>query len=253
MSRSNPTDGIRNPSTRWFEWAGGSDGGFVRWYNKDAKQQEKVEGPFTFLLLDELSAVKGWHDPSESAIFSNEVRDLRQDVLVVRSFSGGELASGLYSSIRDRVVAQGGHYCASLYIAYKDGEELKIGNLTLKGAAAGAWMEFKRAAPTKKDANGKTLKAYFVDAVKIADFEQLKKGATVYRVPKFSFQSIKEETNLQAIALDAELQAFLSDYLKRPRAEAVKPQEATEPAAEDSRPADPAAKHFDDFKDDCPF
>lgn len=242
MSRSNPIDGIRNPATRWFEWAGGSDGGFVRWYDKDAKNQVKAPLPFTFLLLDELSTVKGWHDPSESGIYANEVRDTRQDVLVVRSFKGGELASGVYKSIRDRVAAQGGHYCTSLYLAYKDGDELKIGNLSLKGAATSAWMDFKKSAPTRKDANGRSLRAYFIDAVKIAEFEQLKKGATVYRVPKFSLQPVSAESNQQAVALDAELQAFLADYLKRPKTEAANHSDASEtqePSGE--------VKHVDDF------
>jgi len=248
MSRSNPTDGIKNPSTRWFEWAGGSDGGHLRWYSKDAEKQEKVECPFTFLLLDELATIKGWHEPSESGIFANEVRDTRQDALVVRSFKGGELASGIYTQIRDRVIALGGHYSASLYIAYKDGEELKIGNLQLKGAASSAWMEFKRAAGSKKDASGKSVRAYFVDAVVIAGYEQAKKGGTVYRVPKFSLKAVSEETNAQALGLDAELQSFLSEYLKRPRAEATKqPEPAPEPMPEEPR------GHFDDFKDDIPF
>lgn len=243
MSRSNPIDGIRNPATRWFEWAGGNDGGFVRWYDKDAKANVNVPLPFVFLLLDELSTVKGWHDPSQSGIFANEVRDTRQDVLVVRSFKGGELASGVYKSIKDRVTAQGGHYCASLYVAYKEGDGLKIGNLCLKGAAASAWMEFKRSAPTRKDASGRTLRAYFIDAVKIAEFEQLKKGATVYRVPKFSLQQVSEESNKQAVALDGELQSFLADYLKRPKAEVAKPE------ADSQEPV----KHADDFADDVPW
>lgn len=224
MSRSNPTDGSRNPATKWFEWAGGSDGGYVRWYNKDEKTTEKAVAPFTFLLLDELSTIKGWHEPSESAIYANEVRDTRQDALVVRSFKGGELVSGVYQNIKDRVTAKGGHYVASLYIAYKDGDALKIGNLSLKGAAAGAWMDFKRNAPTKKDAAGKTLKSYFVDAVKIAGYEDAKKGGTAYRVPVFKAVEVAPATNQQAIALDAELQAFLSEYLNRPKAEAAKPQ-----------------------------
>ena len=248
MSRSNPTEGIKNPSTRWFEWAGGDDGGFLRWYDKEAGKQMKVDLPFTFLLLDELSTIKGWHDPSESGIYSNEVRDTRQDVLVVRAFKGGELASGVYKAIADRVKAQGGHYCSSLYIAYKDGEELRIGNISLKGATAGAWMEFKKSAPLKKDANGKSQRAYFVDAVTIGAYDQLKKGATVYRVPKFSLKPVSEETNLQAIALDADLQAFLSDYLKRPKAEAAPAAQGPEEVI-DSGPA----RHFDDFKDDIPF
>jgi hypothetical protein len=132
MSRSNPTDGIRNPATRWFEFASGVDGGFVRYYDKDAEKQVPLGdaengGTFTFILLDELATVKGWHDASESGIFANEIRDTRQDTLVVKSFKGGELASGLYASIKDRIVAVGGHYVASCYIAYKDGGGLRLG------------------------------------------------------------------------------------------------------------------------------
>lgn len=255
MSRSNPTEGQRNPSTRWFEWAGGDDGGFVRWYNKDTKADVKIDGPFTFLLLDELASVKGWHEPSESSIYANEVRDLRQETLVVRSFKGGELASGLYSDIKDRIVAKGGHYHASIYIAYKDGEELRLGNLGLKGAALGAWMEFKKAAPTKKDASGKNVKAYFVDAVTIASFAQEKKGGTTYRVPVFALKAVGEATNQQAVALDAELQAFLADYFKRPKSEASKPAPTNGHADEEPPTPSETPKRgaFDDFADDIPF
>lgn len=252
MSRSNPTDGVKNPSTRWFEWAGGDDGGFVRWYDRDTKQGVKVEGPFAFLLLDELSTVKGWHEPSESGIYANEVRDLRSDALVVKSFKGGELASGLYTTIKDRIVAKGGHYHGSIYIAYKDGEELKLGNLGLKGAALSAWMEFKKSAPAKKDANGKSVKAYFVDAVTVAGYEQAKKGATTYRIPKFALKVVGEETNQKALALDAELQSFLMDYFKRPKAEAAKDTEPEDIPDSEPVPMNPN-KNFDDLADDIPF
>lgn len=250
MSRSNPTEGVRNPATRWFTWAGGGEQGFVEWYDKDAKQNVKIDGPFTFLLLDELSTVKGWHEPSESGIYANEVRDLRSDALVVKSFKGGELATGLYATIRDSIVAKGGHYHGSAYIAYKDGEELKIGNLGLKGAALSAWMEFKKSAPTKKDANGKSVKAYFADAVTITGFVDGKKGGTKFRTPTFALKAVGEATNQQAIALDAELQAYFADYLKQPKAQAAKPP-AEEPAPEE--PANGRNKHFDDFADDIPF
>lgn len=233
MSRSNPTEYSKNPATRWFEWAGGSDGGYMRWYDKENKTQVKTPLPFTFLLLDELSTVKGWHDASDSGIYANEVRDTRQDVLVVKSFQGGELASGIYKAIRDRVGAQGGHYSASLYIAYKELDALKIGNLALKGATLSEWMEFKKKNPV------------YEGAVKIAEFEQLKKGATTYRVPKFARISISEETDAQATALDAELQAFLADYLMRPKAEASQ--------AEEEPPPPENAPHFDDVTEDVPF
>lgn len=245
MSRSNPTEGARNPSTRWFEWAGGAEGGFVRWYDKEKKEHVRFDGAFVFLLLDELSTVKGWHESSESAIYANEVRDLRQEVLVVRSFEGGELASGLYTGIRDRVSAIGGHYCTSIYLAYKEADGLKLGNLSLKGAALSAWMDFKRISPMKKDASGKSARAYFVDAVKIGSYEQAKKGGTTYRVPVFSLAPVTESTNQQAVALDLELQAFLADYFKRPKAEASKSPETPVQQA-------PKGNRFSDMEDDIP-
>lgn len=245
MSRSNPTEAARNPSTRWFQFASGADGGFVRYYDKDAKANVPLGdaqngGKFMFILLDELATVNGWHDPSASSIYANEVRDTRQDAFVVKSFKGGELVSGLYASIKDRIGALGGHYVSSCYIAYKDGDVLKLGNIHFKGAALSTWMEFKKQCPTKKDANGKTVKAYYVDAVKIEGFEQQKKGGTTFRVPKFGIAPLSPETNKQAIDLDTELQAFLTDYLKRPRVEAAKAE------------AQPAGR-FDDMKDDIPW
>lgn len=271
MSRSNPTDAVRNPSTRWFEWAGGDDGGFVKWYDKEAETERKVELPFTFLLLDELSTVKGFHDPSESRIFANEVRDTRQEVLVVRSFKGGEIASGRYADIKDRLAAVGGQYASSLYVGFKDGDQLRLGNLVLKGAAAGAWMDFKRNAPSKKTADGKSVRAFYVDAVRIASYEEGKKGKIVFRTPTFSLAPVSDDTNAQAAALDAELQTFLADYLKRPKAEAAaKPHGVEEPPtqpapprgmAEESAPAVDRAQpavagrgnRFADFEDDIPF
>ena len=254
MSRSNPTEAARNPCTRWFQFASGADGGFVRYYDKEAKQNVPLGdsangGKFMFLLLDELATVSGWHDPSESAIFANEVRDTRQDTLVVKSFNGGELASGLYSQIKDRIVAVGGHFVSSCYIAYKDGDSLRLGNIRFKGAALGTWMEFKKQCPTKKDSSGKSIKAYYVDAVKIEGFEQQKKGGTTFRVPKFGLMAVSEETNKQAMTLDAELQAFLADYLKRPRVEAASATAKTEAHPQEAKPAG----RFDDMEDDIPW
>jgi hypothetical protein len=221
MSRSNPIEGIKNPATRWYEWAGGDDGGFLKWYDRDTKQTHKNPPPFTFLLLDELATVKGFHEPSQSGIYSNEVRDTRQEVFVVKSFKGGEMASGLYADIKEKISNKGGGYHSSVYIAYREGEELRIGNISLGGAALSAWMDFKKSAPTKKDANGKALKAYFTDAVTITGYTEGKKGKITYRMPTFALKETSAATNAQAVALDAELQAFFAAYLKRPKAEAA--------------------------------
>jgi hypothetical protein len=223
MSRSNPIDGIKNPSTRWFEWAGGDDGGFLKWYERETKETHKAVPPFTFLLLDELSTVKGFHEPSGSGIYANEVRDTRQEILVVKSHKGGEMASGLYADIKEKISAKGGGYHSSIYIAYRDGEELRIGNISLGGAALSSWMDFKKNAPTKKDANGKAIKAYFVDAVTVTGHSEAKKGKIVYRMPTFALKETSSATNAQAMELDAELQGFFAAYFKQPKGEAPKP------------------------------
>ena len=119
MSRSNPTDNTPNPCTRWYEWDGANGG--VRYYDKEAKKNIPVPDSFVFILLDELGTIKGWHDASDSGIYSNEVRDTKQETLLVKSFKGGVLAEGLYANIRDRVTSKavGGKFSMSCYIGYK--------------------------------------------------------------------------------------------------------------------------------------
>jgi hypothetical protein len=255
MSRSNPTETSSSPCTRWFEWAGGADGGFVRYYDKETSAMVNVGEKFTFLLLDELAAVKGWHDPSDSGIYSNEVRDTRQDVLVVRSFKGGELASGLYAQIRDRVGNLGGHFHGSCYIAYKDGDQYRLGNIGFKGAALMAWMAFKKQAGRK---DGRP--AYYVDAIRILGFEEGTKGRVTYRIPRFSLAQVSQDANDTATALDKELQSFLSDYLKRARVDQAETTKAvTSPVRDvevelaEANASGSGGSGFDDMADDITF
>lgn len=252
MSRSNPTEGARNPATRWFTWAGGEDAGYPHWYDKDAKANVPVRLPFTFLFLDELTTIKGYHKRSKSGIYANEIKDTRQDVLVVKSFNGGEIASGLYADIKDKVKVAGGGFCSSVYIAYKDEQgQLAIGNFAMRGAALGAWMDFKKECGTKKDESGKAVPGYCVDAVQITGYVDDKSGDNDFRRPVFALKGTSPETNAAAIALDRQLQAFVSDYLKRPKTEAAKPIAPEH----DHEPPPPksAAQTLAEMEDDIPF
>lgn len=212
MSRSNPTNNNPNPSTRWFEWHGSK--GVVRYYDKEKKENVEVPLPFPFFVLDILSTVKGWHEASESGIFANEVRDTKQDVLNVRSFKGGELASGLYQDIRDRVGNLGGYFVSSIYIGYKNADgNLAIGNLNLNGAALGAWSNFR-----KDKAKGQMI---FDKACKIVGYTDGQKGSVKFRVPKFELFDAQSQTSEQAVELDKELQEYLKGYMARPKVEAA--------------------------------
>lgn len=216
MSRSNPTQNATNPCTRWFEWDG--ENGQIRYYDKEEKKQIALGNNFTFMVLDVLSVIKGWHDSSQSGITSNEIRDTRSDSFTVRSFKGGVIAEGLYADIKDRVNTAGGHFTSNCYIAYRDGV-LKLGSIQFKGATLSSWMEFQKA----------NRAVIFKKAVRINGFTEGKKGRITYRVPKFEIVEISEASALEAEAIDRdELQPYLEVYLKQNRSSAPK-QEEEEP------------------------
>ena len=234
MSRSNPNVNAPNPAVRWFEWNG--EHGVVRYYDKDAKKNVDVPLPFSFLLLDEVASVRGWHDASESGIYSNEVRDTRTDPFVVKSFKGGTLAEGLYKDIKDRLHTLGAQYVANCYVGFKNGGDgLSIGSLRFKGAALGAWMEFRKAC------HG----SLYNKAVDIDGFSEGKKGRITFRMPTFRPKDVSPETNTIAKELDVELQAWLTSYFSR------RTSDQTEPSVPDTEPPTTMNEPLTD--DDIPF
>lgn len=236
MSRSNPTEHLANPAARWFEWNG--EHGTVRYYDKDEKKNVDVALPFTFLLLDELASVRGWHDASDSGIYSNEVKDTRTDILVVKSFKGGTLAEGLYKDIKDRVNSMGGDFNAACYVGFKNGGDgLGIGHLRFKGAALGAWMEFRKA----------NRGALYSKAIDVTGYTEGKKGKVTFRVPTFKSRDISRETNEAAMALDKELQAFLASYFDRKTTDRAQPPSADHDEPVSDEPSEPLTD------DDIPF
>lgn len=207
MSRSRPNmnGGSNNPAERWFQWKG-SEGEF-QWYNKEKKKNVSVDFPFTFLLLDQLSTVKGWHDSSNSAIYANEVRNMNEEEMVVKSFKRKtELARGLYPNIKQKVKAEGGRFNASLYVAFKNEDgELALGNVMLQGGALSAWMDLTEEA-------GDDIYSKAVVVKKASKLK--KKGAVKYKDPVFSLVDVSEETDQAATELDIKLQEYLDEYLQ---------------------------------------
>jgi hypothetical protein len=232
MSRSNPSQNDPNPATRFFEWQG--EQGVVRHYDKDAKQNVVHPLPFTFLLLDELASVRGWHNASNSGIYSNEVRDTRTDIMVVKAFKGGTLAEGLYKDIKDRINTQGGQFHANCYLAYRAEPVgmLSIGSLKFKGAALRAWMEFRKAH------RGDLYKR----ATNITGYDEGKNGRIIFRVPTFELKDVSPATDAAAVELDAILQQWLTGYLGRRTSDKAEPHndviDATDDVVYDDTPVD---------------
>lgn len=242
MSRSNPNDHLSNPSKRWFEWNG--EHGAIRYYDKEKKQDVEVAKPFTFLLLDQLGTVQGWHDASNSGIYANEVKDTRQERLIVKAFKGGVLAEGLYRDIKDRVNSVGGQFVTNSYIAFKNGGDgLVIGSMRFKGAALHAWSEFTRAHRNE----------IWNKAITIDGSTEGKKGRITFYTPTFKLSDPSAETNKIAADLDKELQRFLAAYFTRTTKDRVAeppPHDPDEPPPAEYEPP-PPTQHVTD--DDIPF
>lgn len=212
MSRSNPTTNATNPCTKWIEWDGAK--GTLRYYDKEQKTNVEMKLPYTFMVLDQLSTIKGWHDSSESSIYSNEIRDTKSQRFYVKAFKGGAIAEGYYQEIKDKVSSAGGSFVSSIYIAYKDVDGVfKLGNIQLKGASLNAWIEFVKA----------NKAAVQEKAITITGSQEGKKGSIVFRFPTFEIKEVTDEANKSAVNIDKELQAFLEVYLSKKINDQVQP------------------------------
>ena len=124
MSRSNPT--VKNPATRFFQWRGGAEafkakdgkttheGGRVTWYDKEAQQENEMALPMTFIVLDELTTITGYSEKDQSGFWSNEVRNLSNEKLIVKTKSG-TVARGVYGDISENIKGRGAKYAVSAY------------------------------------------------------------------------------------------------------------------------------------------
>ena len=167
----NQTEGSTNPATKFLEWKS-NDKNFA-YYDKTLKQNVPIPIPFKFQFLEHFHTVKGWHDASESGIYSNEVKFISKETLKVRAFKGGEVAEGLYSEIRGKIRDAGGKYFRSVYVIDESGD---IVQLQLKGACVSAYSDFM-------SENENRVEGAWIEVKTVSDH---KKGATKYSTPDFT-------------------------------------------------------------------
>lgn len=221
MSRSNNTDLI-NPAVRFFEWDG--DNGHFKYYDKATEKRVNVELPFTFLVLDRLTTIAGFSKNDNSGFWANEVRDTKKDTLVVKT-KKGKVFEGSYDELKTKSIT-GAKYCQSVYIAFKEGKDLKIGNIKMVGASLGPWIDF-----------GKKNKIY-EGAVTVKEKLQGQVGKIIFQSPVFKLIATTEESNNTATELDKELQSYLEAYLKKNRTQKQDEEVLSEAAKEANSVAD---------------
>lgn len=195
-----------NPATKFFDWK--SNDKCFSYYDKDlatsnpeTKGKVNVSLPFKFLVLDELHAIQGWNDPTQSGIYSNEVKFISKEVMTVKPFKGNEIAKGFYKDIKEKVVSAGGHYVKSIYVMLEDGS---LANIKLKGSAVQKWGEFTQ----------KTRNRLPDEWVVVAKSLEGKKGAVKFNTPEFTFErSINDAEAEMADGAFNILETYLKAYL----------------------------------------
>lgn len=204
MSLSNPTTKITNPAEIFIEWDGAK--GLPYYYDKTEKQNFELKLPLRFIVLDELSTIKGFNKNLKCGIYSNEIRNTTTDPLRVRTFKDGFKAQGFYQEIKSDIVAAGGKFARSIYIAMNHKGKMITANISLVGGAFSEWYDFTK--------NHK--KAIYGNAIVINGSVEKMNGNVTYKVPSFEIKTIENpETLTNAILKDKELQEYLELYLNK--------------------------------------
>lgn len=190
-----------NPATKFIEWK--SNDKQFSFYDKEKGENVLIPLPFKFLYLEDLSTVKGWHDPSQSGIYSNEVLLISSQEMNVKSFKGGEIAKGLYKDIKEKIKLSGAHYVKSVYVMLEDGS---LANIQFKGSGVQAFGEFL-------NKNKSRIKDEWT---LVKSFKEGKKGSVKYTVPEFIFdKTLSESQEMQADEAFNTLEEYLKGYLKK--------------------------------------
>ena len=191
------SQGSSNPATAFLEWK--SEKGCFQFYDKEKGQTVDVPLPLNLVILKQLNTVKGYHEKSNSGIYSNEVVSLAKDPLTVKAFKGGTIASGMWNDIKSKVDAEGGRFNKSIYAMTEKG---KLINLSLQGATVSAWFDFEQ----------ENRSRLADEMLSIFGIKSEKKGRVEYSVPEFKIlRSLSATEGVQADELYAKVIKYLNN------------------------------------------
>lgn len=209
MSLSNPRQST-NPATKFIEWKGGD--GILSFYDKENKQNIEIELPINFIVLDQLSTIKGYSDEYNGSIISNEVRATRKEDLKVVAYGKDKngnkkttvIAEGKYEDIKGTVAQSGGKYSKSVYAVIIDAKNnLDLVNFQFNGSSL---MPFINA---NINDDGSVISLSKNPEVK-------KKGKTEYYEPEIKkIGKAPEKILLQAVEIDKKLQEYFMSYFDK--------------------------------------
>jgi hypothetical protein len=206
-----------NPAEMFLEWK--SNDKCFEYYDKESKEKVKVELPLKFAFLEHYHTVKGWHDATQTGIYSNEVFGIGYEELDVKTFKGLKIAEGLYKENKTIINSSGGKYHRSIYGVLEDG---RIINIALKGASVGGIKADKSADKKEHEGysdfcrtNSNTFERKWILIDGIAEG---KSGSVKYSIPVFSME--KDITDKED-AIIVESANILQDFVNSKKSKEV--------------------------------
>ena len=187
-----------NPTAKYLSWK--SNDKQFSYYDKASGENVAVQLPFKFVFLQHYHPIKGWNDATEAGIYSNEVFFIGKEPLTVQTFKGKKIASGLYSQIKQDVIAGGGKYHRSVYVMLEDGS---IANISLKGSSVKEWSDFMEDSKNLIDNQW----------VEVASAKDQKKGSIKYSVPEFTLgATLNKKASDNADLAATNLKQYMDEY-----------------------------------------
>ena len=211
MSISDPR--LENPVTKFIQFKG--DKGLFIYWDKEQKKQIELQLPLYFIILDQLTTIKGYNEQNNCGIYSNEVHFI-DEVLTVKTFKGGINIVGKYSDIKHELKSIGGKFCKSVYaMIFSENGGTEMVNFQLLGSAFAAFMDAKI-----------NVNKYAVGIM--PEMVTQTKGTNTYLEPVFKKFNMQDSLLQQAIGYDKQLQEYLKRYKNIATEEKVEVAEKTD-------------------------
>lgn len=241
MSLSNPRK--QSPVEKYIEWSG-SEGKFF-YYDREEKKKVFYHEPIYIIVLDQLSCITGFSDERQCGYFSNEVRSVVKEPLIVRYNKNAKIADeGFYKDIKSSL--PGANYTKSVYAAKVTKEGIECVNIKFSGSAIGPFID------AKVDDGGAII-------ILSPSTEELRKGTTVYFAPKIRKSQKRDDIIEKCIQMDRDLQEYFEGRQQQPEGKTYEPvqEENSEQPADIYEGMEPVNEtqpedNFDDL-DDLPF
>jgi hypothetical protein len=204
MSFSEPK--IKNPATKFIEFKG--EAGIFQYYDKETEQNIQLPLPIFFVVLDELHTVKGYNKNYKNGVYSNEIKNIKSELLSVGIFKTDVKIIGLWDKIKGEIERIQGQYSKSVYagLIIKD-KPMELINFQFYGASRSPWFDYKG----DKEKYGVCIKETVKDS----------NGTVSFMRPIFSPVNLKPEHIEQAMILDKKLQVYLKTYLNQKETEII--------------------------------